>query len=292
MLVGKNHAHRRRAVLGLLLAASITLLTLSFREGSDGAIGSLQRGVQTVTAPFSDAATRVARPFVDAWGWTTGLVHARQENEKLKRMLDEAGGKQIRLAEAEAEVQRLRALLGFQLPNGYQKQPANVIALSPTAYQNRIVLDVGSAQGIKRYDAVVAPAGQGAGLIGRVESVASDSCTVMLLLDRASSVTGRVLGAPGAWGLIEASPGDPGQLNLGLVEISTRVPPNGVVVTAGLRNPSTTGEDLKSLLPPDIPVGRITSVGQSDVSQYHSIQVTPFVDFNDLSQVIVLKAVG
>ena len=53
MLIGKNRQLRRRAVIGLLLAASLTLLTLSFRQGSQGVMGAIQRGALTVTAhPF------------------------------------------------------------------------------------------------------------------------------------------------------------------------------------------------------------------------------------------------
>ena len=56
-------------MIGLLLAASLTLLTLSFRQGSEGAIGAIQRGALAITAPFSSATTRVTKPFVDAWNW-------------------------------------------------------------------------------------------------------------------------------------------------------------------------------------------------------------------------------
>jgi rod shape-determining protein MreC len=289
MLAGKNHAHRRRAVLGLLLAASITLLTLSFREGSSGAMESVQRGVQSVTAPFAEVATRVARPFVDAWSWTTGLVDARQENERLREQLDRAGGEQVQSELLAEQNRELRQLLDFAEPAGLDKLGANVIVLSPTAFERTIVLDVGSSDGVSRYDAVVAPAGKGAGLIGRVESVAPDSCTVLLLTDRRSSVTARVQGAPGAWGLVEPSDGDPGQLDLGLVDVATRVPVGEVVLTAGYRNPEGGDATDDNLLPPGIPIGEVTSASQSPLSQYHSIQVTPYVDFRDLSQVVVLK---
>ena len=80
MLIGKNRHLRRRAVIGLLLAASLTLLTLSFRQGSEGAIGAIQRGAMAITAPFSAATTRVTKPFVDAWNWTSGLVDARRKH--------------------------------------------------------------------------------------------------------------------------------------------------------------------------------------------------------------------
>src|SRR5436190_23726787 len=82
MLLSKNRVIRRRAVVGLLVAASLTLLTMSYREGSTGVVGSVQNGVTEVTAPFASVAHRVTSPFVDAWHWTTGLIHARDQTAK------------------------------------------------------------------------------------------------------------------------------------------------------------------------------------------------------------------
>jgi cell shape-determining protein MreC len=58
-----------------------------------------------------------------------------------------------------------------------------------------------------------------------------------------------------------------------------------VIVTAGLGQ----GTDLKALLPQGIPIGTVTSVSESDTTNQKTIQVTPFVDFQDLNLVQVLK---
>jgi len=75
MLIGKNRLIRRRVIIGLLLAASLTLLTLSFREGSAGVTGSIRRSTLSITAPLSDVVHRITQPVADAWdgrpGWST-----------------------------------------------------------------------------------------------------------------------------------------------------------------------------------------------------------------------------
>src|SRR5215467_13937097 len=91
MLLSKNRVIRRRAVVGLLVAASLTLLTMSYREGSTGVVGSVQNGVTEVTAPFASVAHRVTRPFVDGWHWTTGLINARDQTAKLALLEAKAG---------------------------------------------------------------------------------------------------------------------------------------------------------------------------------------------------------
>jgi rod shape-determining protein MreC len=55
------------------------------------------------------------------------------------------------------------------------------------------------------------------------------------------------------------------------------------LVTAGWKSGT-----LSSIYPPNIPIGRVTSVGQNDVALYKSVQLQPFADFNTLSSVLVL----
>ena len=284
MLVGKNRVIRRRAVVGLLLAASLTLLTLSFREGSQGVIGAAQRGAVSATAPLSAAAHRVTQPFLDAYRWTAGLVHARSENERLQRLLERAGGQDVQLAQLRQENARLKALLHYKRALTWQTVSAAVIAQSPNAYTSTITVDVGSADGVAVDDPVIAPYGSGGGLVGRVEHVTAGASTVLLITDPKSAVVARIQSGT-AKGLLAPSSGDPGQLNLGLVSKEEVVRKGEVVVTAGYRLRSRP----EALLPSGIPIGRVTSVGQSDLSTYKTIQVSPFVDLQDLSDVLVLE---
>ena len=78
-------ALRRRLVATVLVVVSIAMLTLYFREADSGPMHSVQGAVASVLHPFQVGAERVARPFRDAYGWTAGLVHARSENEELRR---------------------------------------------------------------------------------------------------------------------------------------------------------------------------------------------------------------
>ena len=48
--------------------------------------------------------------------------------------------------------------------------------------------------------------------------------------------------------------------------------------------------DLSSRYPFGIPIGHVTSVGQQDIDLYKRIQVEPFVDFDSLSEVVILVA--
>ena len=55
------------------------------------------------------------------------------------------------------------------------------------------------------------------------------------------------------------------------------------IVTSGWRS-----NRLSSLYPPHIPIGTVTSVGQTDTDLYKQVQVAPFADFTSIDAVIVL----
>jgi rod shape-determining protein MreC len=293
MLIGKNRHLRRRAVIGLLLAASLTLLTLSFRQGSAGVTGAIQRAAQTVTSPVSTVATRVTRPFVDGYHWTTGLINARDENAKLKQELARANAVNIQLQNSKSIASELENELHFtqhsQVAAQYPFVGATVVQQVFNGYNQTITLNEGSSAGIAINDPVVAPAGNSdvfAGLVGRVTSVTANACSVELILDPDTAVQAGIQDTT-VKGLAVPNTGDPGILDLQMVQQADLVKLNQVVVTAGLGRNS---QNLKALLPPGIPIGQITSVSQSNESApFKDIQVTPFVDFGSLDKVLVLK---
>src|SRR3954452_4128419 len=110
MLIGKNRRIRRRVIIGLLLAASLTLLTLSFREGSAGVTGSIRRSTLSITATLYDVVHRITQPVADASGWTTGLVAARQENEQLKKELERQGAAGVQIQALQQQRQKVGEL--------------------------------------------------------------------------------------------------------------------------------------------------------------------------------------
>jgi len=286
MLLSKNRIIRRRAVVGLLLAASLTLLTLSFRQGSSGVVGEIQRDAVSVTAPFATIAHRVTRPAVDAWNWGSGLASARDSTEDLKHLQAQYGALQVRSQAAAEEVARLKALLHFRSTLGQTKSVAGqVLEQSPTAYQNTITIDIGTSAGVAVNDPVVAPTEDSGALIGKVVQVTPGQAVVTLLLDPQNYVTAGVQGEPNAVGLIKAASGQVGILSLELIPNAVHVAENDIVTTAGFKT-----DRLASYYPPGIPIGQVSSVSGNDTTgDTKVIQVTPFADFRNITDVLVLE---
>ena len=285
MLLSKNRVIRRRAVVGLLVAASLTLLTMSYREGSTGVVGSVQNGAAEVTAPFASVAHRVTSPFVDAWHWTTGLISARDQTAKLHRLEAQAGRDAALIKQLQQENTTLKGQAHYVQENPtFHPVSGSVIIQSPDSDTPSVMIGIGTNQGVQENDPVVAPLSSGGALVGRVKEVTGSTATVQVLLDPAIGVTAAVQGRQGANGTIVPSTGTPGELTMAEVPQSVLVKDNDTVVTAGY-----TGK-LKSLYPDGIPIGKVTYVQNEDLGQQSKqIQVTPFVNFDNLSGVVVLE---
>jgi rod shape-determining protein MreC len=285
MLLSKNRVIRRRAVVGLLVAASLTLLTMSYREGSTGVVGSMQRGAVEVTAPFATIAHRITRPFVDGWHWTTGLIHARNQADQVSTLKAQVGQDASKIQVLQTELANALALAHWVQQNPqYRSASGSVIWSTPDILSSTVTIGIGTDQGVQKNDAVVAPAGDGGGLVGRVSDVTSSTATVQVLLDPEMGVTAQVQGEQGARGTIVPATGTPGELTLEQVPISVRVREGDTVITTGFSG------RLRSIYPDGIPIGRVTYTSNSDNGAPNKqIQVTPFVNFDTLTGVVVLE---
>src|SRR3954447_7153354 len=214
MLIGNNRLIRRRVIVGLLLAASLTLLTLSFREGSGGVMGSIQRSALSITAPISGVVHRVTQPFVDGWNWTSGLVDARQENTRLEAELRRASASALKTAQDQKRIATLQELLDYKHSNttsDYAPIGAAVVAQSPNLYHRTVTINSGSADGVHVNDPVIGPYSDGGALVGRVVSVTGSAAIVRLITDSESAVSAG-LNDGSAKGIL--LPSDAGMLSL------------------------------------------------------------------------------
>jgi rod shape-determining protein MreC len=286
MLLSKNRVIRRRAVVGLLVAASLTLLTMSYREGSTGVVGSIQHGAVSVTAPFASVAHRVTRPFVDGWNWTTGLIHARNQTAQLNvdqtkigQLVSQVNELKAKLAASQAQAHWVETNPQFHAVSG-----SVIFQAQGPSQSNTVTIGIGSDQGVAKNDAVVAPTSAGGGLIGRVAEVTASTATVQLLLDPSTGVTAEVQGERGATGTIVAATGSPGELDMLEVPNAVRVRPGDTVITTG-----NTGR-LPSIYPNGLLIGRVSQATPFENGPDMQIQVTPFADFTNLDGVVVVES--
>jgi rod shape-determining protein MreC len=267
-------------VVGGLVLLSLILITISFRESTSGALHGVEGAGATVLRPFEVAAERVARPFRDVYGYFAGLVHVKRENERLKDQVNELR-QQALLGEAAREQNvRLKQQLHFNdspiFPSDYSPVNTRIIGWR-SEFDQQVVIAAGRNQGIHQETPVVTSDG----LVGSVTQVAGRAALVTLLTDESSFVQARDQDS-GAFGLVRHGQGE-GSLIVDRVTKDKQVQRGDVIVTAGTRS-----KQYPSLFPAGIPIGVVTSVGQSDTAPYKQIQIDAFVDFSSLDAVTAL----
>ncbi len=275
-------ALRRRAIVGILVVLSLVLVTLSFRETDGGLVTSVQNAGAAALRPFEIAATRVARPFHDAYDWFDGLLQARSDQKKLRAENERLRQELLQNEFAANEAKQLKALLDFKegptFPGDYNPIAASVISRPTGAFAQAIVISAGSADGVE----LNAPVVTGDGLIGLATRVTTHASRVTLLTDEQSAVSALDAKTDAA-GVVGHGPGIGATLELDRVSKDKEVRVGDTIVTAGWRSAK-----LSSLYPKGIPIGTATSVGQTDTDLYKQVQVQPFADFSSLDAVIVL----
>jgi len=273
---------RRRLVVALLVVAALALITVSFREGTSGPLHGAQSAGAKALHPFEIAAERVARPFRDAWSWADGLFGARSEADRLRSQVEQLRQQVIQNESALQENVRLRALLeyldGPTFPRDYSGVSAALIARPPSAFEQQIVVAAGTANGVR----LNAPVVTAEGLVGQVTRVTEDAAQVTLLTDETSAVSALDLRTDAA-GIVRHGAGTGDMLVLDRVAKDEVVNVGDEVITAGWRSGG-----LASLYPKGIPIGKVTSVGQTDTDLYKQVQIAPYADFGSLDSVLVL----
>jgi rod shape-determining protein MreC len=269
----RKTVRRRRAVLGLLVAASLILVTASFGDG----LRSIERGALEVLGPIQEGASSVLKPVRDAAGWVGDTLDAKSENDDLREERDRLRRELIAARGAAQQNRELRALVKMDQRLSLEDQGlvgARVFGRSPTVWYSTVTVNKGSKDGVREGDPVI----NGAGLVGRVRIVSGGSAQVLLITDGDFGVSAKI-NESGASGVLETAVGDPRDLRLKFLPRDDVARKGQTVVTAG-----TTSQRYPSFFPEGIPIGRITEVDQDE----GTVHVRPFANLRRLDLVQIL----
>ncbi|WP_217915569.1 rod shape-determining protein MreC [Miltoncostaea marina] len=286
--IARRRAILRRGVIATLVVVCLAIFTGYFRESSDGPLHDAQGAAASVVAPVQEVATRALEPFRDAWGWATSLRDARDRAAALEAEVEELRGRAVFDAVREQRLAELEATLGVEplldterRLGGYEPVTGRVIARSFTDWYRSARVSVGAGDGVVRNSPVVAGTQRGAALVGVVTSVSGSQADVAFITDGRTEVGAGIPEAGNFQGLVQSI--SPGQLRLSGVPRAAPVKALQSVVTAGWARGR-----LKSIYPPGIPIGQVTSVGGQEVDVQQTVQVTPYVDPRTRSYLTVL----
>ena len=270
----------RRAVVVVLVLVALTLITISFRSPTSGALHSVQGAGSTALRPFQIAATRIAQPFRDAYEYVHGLANAKAEAKRLREQNRALRARNLHVAALAAQEQRLAAILHFEqgrtFPSDFRTVNTAVISPPGGPFTHSLTIDAGSSAGVRLNSPVV----DGVAVVGIVSNVSPDTAVVRLLTDDNTFVaafdpTTRVRG------MVHTGPS--GSLILDQVKKELKVNEGDALVTAG-----THSARYPDLYPYGIPIGRVSSVGATDTATFLQVQVQPYANLGSPDAVAVL----
>jgi rod shape-determining protein MreC len=262
---------------GVLLAGSLFLAAYRWnpwmQQGADEVYGFfssvrytlIDEPLKTFTTMVSDFAT---------------LYQLRDENRRLRLQIDLLAQFQARLEEAYRDIDDLKTLNDLKLAmTDFEVIASTVINRPYGTYTHSLTLDVGSQDGIEIGDAVI----NAGGLIGKVVSVQSQTCEVLLLTTEQTinkvSVKIQLTLTTTADALLEYYDPNRGAYVLTLLNSTSSITDNMTVITSG----------LGLTYPSGVLVGWIDGTEYEAGSSGIQVLARPAADFTQLNYVLVIK---
>lgn len=249
-----------------LLVAGILALALS------GGLGSISSGFTGSLVDFQSYVSLRFAAFIDFVTVPRDVLALQAENTALS---DEVARLQVQVVDLQnqvAETAALAALVNFSRTNPESSYTAaSVIGRDPSPFLHYIIIDRGSADGIRRGMPVVTAQG----LIGQVDAVISDAARVQLIVDPSSAVNIRLENAAREGILVGSVSGD---LFLDFIPQDVVLEPGDIVLTSG----------LGGSYPQDLIIGQILTIRKRDSDIFQQATIQPIVDFSQLRVVLVI----
>lgn len=254
------------ALITIILVVTIVSVTVAQRTNKgktnlaqstlNDSVGFVDKLVSFPSKAISNGVSSIGR-----------LLETYEENQQLKAKIDDYGELKLQNDDYKKEIEDLKQEL--QLNNtlsNYEKVAANVITRSPDTWQDLLIVDKGSADGIQVNMAVMSQAG----IIGRVIEVNAKSSKVELLTSMNQSANHfpvRISSSNGdAYGLIKTYNEKEQALIATQLTGDTDIKEGDVVQTSGLGGNS----------PANLPIGTVQKVKPDSFGLDREVYVKPY----------------
>ena len=248
-------------LIGLLLLTGVLLLVSTF----GGRFGLSHQITLELLGPLQSVSAKATSAVRNFWTDYVDLIGVREENQRLKAILDSYEKDLATYREAYTTYLRLQQELNFRKGTDFPPLTARVIGKDPTFWFHTIIVDRGENDGV--VEGMTALTSKG--IVGQVIHVSNNYSKVLLAIAPSSAIDvfvqkNRVRG-------ILKGAGENGY-KLHYVLKNAEVARGDHIVTAGIGGVFASG----------IPVGTVTEVHRKQRGMFIDIDVEPSVDFQRL----------
>ncbi|NPU83120.1 MAG: rod shape-determining protein MreC [Syntrophaceae bacterium] len=262
---------RKKNLIILALFLLLTLAMISYHLRFPDRPGPVRIAVFEITGPVQSALTTSFHALQNAWTDYLHLIGLRQKNRELEKKNDELTNELTRYREGYLEAHRLQALFNMQQELKIPSVAARIIDKSQATLFKTVLLDKGTAAGVRTGQPVVSSKG----VAGFVIEASPNVSKVLLITDEKSNIDA-LIQRTRAEGILQGDGSGGGRLKY--LSNLEEVQAGDIVLTSGL-----SGRYPKGLV-----LGSVTAFDKKADSLFQKIEVIPATDFSRLEEVLVL----
>ncbi len=265
-----------KKLIAVFIILILAFFSIKFTGIERTAITPVEKIIRETLAPLQSGVTSITNKLLNLKNYIITNKELQNENKILKEKIHELTIENTFLEEFRQENVRLKLLIDTK--NQYEEHwdlvSACVVARDYNNWMHSIIVNKGSKTGIKRDMVVV----NYQGLVGRVVNVTSNTSEVLLITDSESAV-GALIQTTRVHGILESSLEGEEQLQMVHIPHDAPIPQSAVVITSG----------LGSIFPKGLRLGYVKNVIPASDGLVKKIMVKPFVDFNSLEEVLIIR---
>lgn len=237
----------------------------------------VQRALYTVISPIYDGAYELVTPIRKFFGYLNEAGEYETEINNLKKEVTALKMENKTREDYINENKRLKELLDLKnsTMEAYETVSARVVSYEPNSWYDTVMLSKGTNSGINKDDIVIT----NLGVVGRIVDCGSNWSKVSTVINTSNSI-GVKLSRTGDIGVVTGDAGLAQDKNAKLEYLSNdkNLISGDILVTSG----------LGGVYPPDLPIGKVTSIRSDSAGNLDFGVVEPSVDFSSLYEVLVI----
>lgn len=264
-------------ILYVLTFVCVALMLVSFLSAPFG--NAVRNGAAKLVIPIQKGMNHVGVWLADKSDTIKEIDRLQEENEKLKKELDDMQSQNSILIQQQSELEKLRELYELDdIYSDYPKVAARVISAQPDNWFSEFIIDKGSEDGIAVDMNVLADAG----LVGRITYVGKNYSVVTTIINEDSNVSAK--SASTSDNCIVS--GDLELMKEGYIKVTNIGKDAGIKEGDMLLTSYISDKYLPGIL-----IGYITNITDDGNKLTKSAYLMPVVDFSQMEEVLVITQV-
>lgn len=269
----KKFLSSRIGLVVLIIGGMIIIFTFQ----SVGAIKPIEDGLNFVFNPvqgfFNKSATKIKNFFV----YFNDFKDLKDTNNKIENENVDLIAENFILKRQLEDYQEINELNKFISEHNYKSISSKIIGKSSDEYQQVIIINSGTSDGVVDGYPVIAKKGF---LIGKVIDANKHTAKVLLLIDNHSSISSTVQNSTKSQGITNGQHGI--TLKMELIPQEHTVELDQLVTTSG----------LEQYIPPDLIIGKIVEQIKIDGELFQEAIIEPIINYQNLSVVNIILPVN